>query len=63
MRTFVGDMNWKFILKWVVTFTVALIIYDLTASFWMSLGILILVAIAESYIIDFIEKRKTKQQQ
>jgi len=27
------------------------------------LGILILVAIAESYIIDFIEKRKTKQQQ
>ena len=55
-------MNWKFILKWVVTFTIALVIYDLTGAFWMSLGILILVAIAESYLIDFIEQRKTKEQ-
>ena len=54
-------MNWRFIIKWVVTFTVALIIYDLTGSFWMSLGILILVAIAESYIIDFIDQRKNKK--
>lgn len=54
-------MNWKFIIKWVVTFTVALIIYDLTGSFWMSLGILILVAIAESYIIDFIDQQKNKK--
>lgn len=53
-------MNRKFILKWVVTFTVALVIYDLTGSFWMSLGILILVAIAESYIIDYFEKRRKK---
>ena len=49
-------------MKWVVTFLVALIIYDLTGSFWMSLGILILVAIAESYIIDFIDKRKQKRE-
>jgi len=61
-RNFVGDMNWRFILKWVVTFTVALVIYDLTGSFWMSLGILILVAIAESYIIDFIEQRKSNKE-
>ena len=47
-------------MKWVVTFTVALVIYDLTGSFWMSLGILILVAIAESYIIDYFEKRRKK---
>ena len=59
-RIFAVDMNWKFIIKWVVTFTVALVIYDLTGSFWMSLGILILVAIAESYIIDYFEKRKKK---
>ncbi len=55
-------MNWRFIIKWVVTFTVALVIYNLTASFWMSLGILILLAIAESYVIDFIEKRKAKRE-
>ena len=58
---FVGDMNKKFIIKWVVTFTVALTIYNMTGSFWMSLGILILVAIAESYVIDFIDQRKNKK--
>ncbi|MBO4810214.1 MAG: hypothetical protein J5552_01470 [Prevotella sp.] len=51
-------MNWKFILRWVITFTVCLIIYDLTASFWMSLGILILLIVAENLIIDWIKKRK-----
>ncbi len=55
-------MNWRFIIKWVVTFTVALIIYDLTGAFWMSLGILILVAVAESYIIDFIDNHKSKKE-
>ena len=54
-------MNKKFIIKWVVTFTVALTIYNMTVSFWMSLGILILVAIAESYVIDFIDQRKNKK--
>lgn len=51
-------MNWKFILRWVVTFTVCLVIYNLTGSFWMSLGILILLAVVESLVIDFLEKRK-----
>ena len=54
-------MNWRFILKWVITFTVALVILDLTGSFWMSLGILILIAIAESYALDFIDKYKQKK--
>jgi len=51
-------MNWKFILRWVVTFTVCLVIYNLTGSFWMSLGILILLAVVESLVIDFLEKHK-----
>ena len=53
-------MNWKFILRWVATFTVCLIIYDLTHSFWMSLGILILLAVVESLVIDWIKKRREK---
>ncbi|MBQ3630359.1 MAG: hypothetical protein II949_03905 [Prevotella sp.] len=51
-------MNWKFILRWVLTFIVVLIVYNLTKSFWMSLGILILLAVAEGYAIDFWEKRR-----
>ncbi len=51
-------MNWKFILRWVLTFIVVLIVYNLTKSFWMSLGILILLAAAEGYAIDFWEKRR-----
>ena len=58
MCTFADRMNWKFILRWVTTFTVCLVIYDLTGSFWMSLGILILLAVAESLVIDWIGKRK-----
>ena len=57
---FAHIMNWKFILRWVITFTVCLIIYDLTASFWMSLGILILLAVAESLVIDWWHKRKNR---
>ena len=45
-------------MRWVTTFTVCLVIYDLTGSFWMSLGILILLAVAESLVIDWIGKRK-----
>ena len=55
---FAHNMNWKFILRWVITFTVCLIIYNLTASFWMSLGILILLAVVESLVIDWWNKRK-----
>ena len=51
-------MNWKFILRWVITFTVCLVIYDITGSFWMSLGILILLAVVESLVIDWWNKRK-----
>lgn len=54
-------MNWKFIFRWVITFTVCLVIYDMTDSFWMSLGILIILAIGESYVIDWIEKRKSEK--
>ena len=51
-------MNWKFILRWVITFTVCLVIYDIMGSFWMSLGILILLAVVESLVIDWWNKRK-----
>jgi hypothetical protein len=54
-------MNWKFILRWVVTFVIVLIVYNLTASFWMSLGILILLAVAEGYLADYLEKRFGKK--
>jgi len=49
-------MNWKFILRWVLTFVVVLIVYNLTGSFWMSLGILILLAVAEGYALEYWEK-------
>lgn len=51
-------MNWKFILRWVITFTVCLVVYDLTESFWMSLGILILLIVAENLVVDMWKKRK-----
>lgn len=54
-------MNWSFILRWVITFTVCLIVYNLTASFWMSLGILILLIVAVNLIADWWERRKRKE--
>ena len=54
----ISNMNWRFILQWVVTFTVCLVVYDLTGSFWMSLGILILLVVVKSIVMDWIEKRK-----
>ena len=51
-------MNWNFFLRWVITFTVCLLIYNLTGSFWMSLGILILLIVAENLIVDWWKKRK-----
>ena len=56
-------MNWRFISKWVITFTVATIVYTLTGRFWMALGVMILLAVAYSYVLDFIERRKEKQEQ
>ena len=56
-------MNWRFISKWVITFTVATIVYTLTGRFWMALGFMILLAVAYSYVLDFIDKRKGKQEQ
>ncbi len=54
-------MNWRFILRWVITFTVCLIVYNLTASFWMSLGILILLIVAENLVVDWWQRRKRKE--
>ena len=56
-------MNWRFISKWVITFTVATIVYTLTGRFWMALGIMILLAVAESYVIDYIDRRKAKREE
>lgn len=59
-------MNWRFILGWVIKFTVCMAVYNLSVwitnsmglAFFMALGILILMALAESYVIDWWEKRK-----
>jgi hypothetical protein len=59
-------MNWKFILSWTVKFTLCLVVWNiavyqtnsLLAGFCLALGCLILLAIAESYVIDWIEKWK-----
>jgi hypothetical protein len=37
---------------------VCLAIYNLTGSFWMSLGILILLILVENLIVDWWKKRK-----
>ena len=60
-------MNWKFIISWTLKFVLCVAVWDLSAwltnsaglAFFMSLGILILLAIAESYIKDWIERRKS----
>ena len=59
-------MNWKFIISWAVKFSLCMVVYSyaakLTNSLWwaflMAFGFLILIAIAESYVIDWIEKWK-----
>jgi len=61
-------MNWKFYIAWAVKFALCMVVYSyaakLTNSLWwaflMALGILILIAILESYIMDWIEKWKEK---
>ncbi len=54
-------MNWNFILRWVITFTVCLVVYNLTQSFWMSLGILILLIVAENLLVEWWKKRKEER--
>jgi len=65
-------MNWRFICKWVVTFSVATFVYNLTlrltnggrwTAFLMALGVMILLAVAVGYVIDWIEARKEKRQE
>lgn len=61
-------MNWKFILRTTIKFVLSMVVYYLavwkTGSLWwafaMALGFMILIAIAEAYVIDWIEKRKEK---
>ena len=63
-------MNWKFILSWAIKFALCTVVFDLalawTDSAWlafpMALGFLILIAIAESYVIDWIKKWREKKQ-
>jgi hypothetical protein len=64
--TFAAVMNWKFIISWAIKFALCTVVYNLavgqTGSLWwaflMALGFLIIIAIAESYVIDWIEKWK-----
>lgn len=51
-------MNWNFILRTVITFAVATAVYTLTGSFWMSLGILILLVVVWSYINFYIQRHR-----
>ena len=59
-------MNWNFIIKWVVKFAICMAVWNLAVwltnsiglAFFMALGLLILLSIAESYIIDWMEKRR-----
>ena len=68
--TFAPVMNWKFIISWAVKFALATVVYNfaakLTNSLWwafvMALGFLIIIAILESYVIDWIEKWKERRQ-
>jgi hypothetical protein len=61
-------MNWRFIISWTVKFTICLVVWNLSVwltnsiglAFFMALGFLILLAIVESYVIDWMEKKKEK---
>ena len=55
-------MNWKFIIRWVTVFAVATIVLTLTGRFLMALGVMILLAVAWSYVSYEIEKRKILRQ-
>lgn len=63
-------MNWKFIISWTMKFLLCLVVWDLAVwitnsvglAFFMALGFLILFAIAESYVMDWLEKKKNQSQ-
>lgn len=58
-------------MSWTIKFTLSVVVYDLavawTASLWwaflMALGFLMLIAIAESYVVDWIQKYKEKKEE
>lgn len=62
-------MNWKFILSWGIKFALCTFVYSWAAGFtnsawWafaMALGFLIIIAIFEGYVIDWIEKLKERK--
>lgn len=51
----------KFVLSMLVYYLAAWKTGSLWWAFAMALGFMILIAIAESYVIDWIEKRKEKE--
>ena len=69
-RTFVAVMNWSFILRTTIKFVLSMVVYYLAVwklnSLWwafvMALGFMILIAIAEGYVIDWIQKLKDRKE-
>ncbi|MDE6011486.1 MAG: hypothetical protein K2J86_03070 [Prevotella sp.] len=63
-------MNWKFILSWGIKFALCTLVCNLaiglTNSLWwaflMALGFLIIIAILESYVTDWIQKLKNRKE-
>lgn len=63
-------MNWRFILSWAIKFALSTVVFDIalawTQSAWlafpMALGFLIIIAIAESYVIDWIRSKKDRKE-
>ena len=59
-------MNWKFIISWAVKFALCIVVWDIAVwltnsagyAFFLALGFLILIAIAESYVMSWLEKRR-----
>jgi hypothetical protein len=61
-------MNWKFIISWSLKFLLCIIVWDLSVwltnsiglAFFMALGLLILISIAEFYIKEWINSKSSK---
>ena len=59
-------MNWKFIISWTIKFVLCVVVWDIAVwltnsmgyAFFLALGFLIILAIAESYVKSWIEKRR-----
>jgi hypothetical protein len=50
-------VNWKF---FILFFIVAGGLYLITDSFWMSLGIILLLFVADHFIAEYEDRRKRK---